>query len=119
MTGRGSMAARANELCCKECGRPFTQQAENDGIVLTTTTIWHAGNFLRFTLRESELLEQLINAYPEPMLRERVFRNIWGTNSDVNDKILDVVLVKIRKRLPQIGLAIESVWGVGWRLKKL
>lgn len=46
--------------------------------------------------------------------REQLMMVMYDVNSDVSEKIVDVHISKIRKKLPE-G-TIENVWGRGWKI---
>ena len=48
--------------------------------------------------------------------REHIFAVVWGADSDIEIKSVDVYLVKIRAKLRPFGITIESVRRGGWYL---
>lgn len=55
--------------------------------------------------RESCSKEQLMHALYEP-----------GVDDEPNIKIVDVFICKLRKKLTPYGVAIETIWGRGYRM---
>lgn len=47
--------------------------------------------------------------------RDAIFTHVWG-DCDVDSKIVDVYLSRIRPALPDRDL-IENKWGIGWTLR--
>ena len=43
--------------------------------------------------------------------RERVYAQIWGSDSDVCEQSVSVQLCKVRRKLARHGIAIETLWG--------
>jgi DNA-binding response OmpR family regulator len=53
---------------------------------------------------------------PRVVRREYLAERIWGGLSDVDRHCIDVTLVRLRRQLASLGLVLETVPGVGWRL---
>lgn len=74
----------------------------------------------RLTGKERDLLLALRKASPNVLHKERLLITLYGVlDDDVPDqKILDVFVCKIRQKLKRAnaGVAIETVWGRGWRI---
>jgi DNA-binding winged helix-turn-helix (wHTH) protein len=47
--------------------------------------------------------------------KDRLFAAVWGADPEVEIKILDVMICKLRKKCPA---TIATVWGVGYRLEE-
>ena len=106
----------AMQNCCEACGRPFIEMAKVDGITLSLGNLSYNGAIARLSLTQSRVIEALIKTYPIALHRERLFGTIWSPDTD--DKIMDVTMCSLRKKLAPIGLGIKTVWGVGWELVK-
>ncbi|CAG0910714.1 unnamed protein product, partial [Cyprideis torosa] len=69
---------------------------------------------------EFRLLQQFVKhpgrVYSRAMLLDRV----WGMNSDVNERTVDVSMRRLRKALAKSPLAdhLETVYGSGYRLRR-
>ncbi len=108
----------AMENCCEACGRPFDRGSGKDGIVISFRTIQCDENIAHITPREQQILETLLRTYPQPMMLERLFLNVWGWESDVQPKTMQVIICKLNKTLAALGLAITNSYGVGYSLRK-
>ncbi len=106
----------AQQQCCDKCGRPFHSFMEKNGISLSFRELWRGEQSVILTDRESQIIETLLRAYPIGVHKERIFLNVWGGSSDVQTKTLDVYICKLRKQLAPVGLAIETIFGMGYRL---
>ena len=108
--------ARSFQLqdCCQSCGRPFEKTKDKFGIALTFTTLSYKGNQIRLTLRESKIMEGLLKAMPNEVAKEHLFLSVWNVNTEA--KIMEVYICKIRKKLKNLGVRIETIWGVGYKL---
>ncbi len=104
-------------LCCEKCGRPFEDFMEKHGITINFRELWRNEQSIILTDRESQIVETLLRSYPHAVHKDRIFLNVWGGSSDVQPKTLDVFICKLRKALAPIGMLIETVHGMGFRLK--
>jgi DNA-binding response OmpR family regulator len=68
------------------------------------------------TSREAEVLDALNRASPRALGREPLFLMVWGHDSEVGEKIVDVYITKLRAKLGRD--AIRTVWGSGWALDR-
>lgn len=105
------------QKCCATCGRPIFESAKA-GIVLQGSHLHNDLKSIKLSMREADIAESLLVGYPEAVSRVRIFERVWGNNADVFDKILDVYMVRMRRKLRTIGLTIYTVYGVGYQLAK-
>ncbi len=89
---------------------------QKHGIAISFRALWRDEQSIILTDREYQIVEALLRTYPNAIHKERMFRNVWGAYSDVQMKTVDVFICKLRKRLGHVGLAIETVFGMGYRL---
>ncbi len=74
-----------------------------------------AGQALDLTPKEFELLA-LLAAHPNRAFsREFLVERIWGYPYDGADRTVDSHIVRLRKKLGDLGDKITTVWGVGYR----
>lgn len=67
---------------------------------------------------EYDLLKIFLRAPGHVYTRSQIVDLIKGTNHAVTDRSVDTQLVSLRKKLGEKGKIIETVWGVGYRLKE-
>lgn len=110
-------SAIPNAIRCPCCG----QQVPDAELLLcdnTTSTITNGAVTIRLTVQQYKLAQYLIRRYPMTVkkddLYDAVFADHGGGGPDL--KIVDVVVCKIRPKMAQLGLIIETAWGVGYRL---
>lgn len=72
-----------------------------------------------FPRKEFELLYYLINNPGRVFGREVLLKEIWGADVYVVDRTVDVHIRKIREKLGSHSDLIETVKGVGYRLKSV
>ena len=75
-----------------------------------------AGEPLKLTLREFDLLEYLMRKPGVVFTREALLRSVWGWDFDGGSRTVDVHVQTLRQKLGDHARAIETVRGVGYRL---
>ena len=74
---------------------------------------------LELTRTEFDLL-CLLARYPgRAFSRAYLLDTVWGENYIPGDRSVDNAILRLRKKLGGLGEAIETVWGVGYRLSAL
>lgn len=71
---------------------------------------------LDLTRTEFELLHFLLRHPGRVFSRSYLLDAVWGENYVVGDRSVDNAILRLRKKLGDLGPAIETVWGVGYRL---
>ncbi len=69
---------------------------------------------------EFRLLEELSNIQGGLLHREDLLRAVWGIQISVEPRTIDSHIVRLRKKLQALGEkapTIETVWGLGYRLR--
>ena len=79
------------------------------------------GEKTRLTTTESQLLELLIRNKGQVLTKEQILDRIWGFDKDVEISNVELYIFYLRKKidLKKGGVAIETVRGVGYRLKEV
>jgi DNA-binding response OmpR family regulator len=67
---------------------------------------------------EFSLLHLLLRNPGRAFGRAYLLDTVWGANHIGGDRTVDNAMLRLRKKLGPFGNAIETVWGVGYRLKK-
>lgn len=77
------------------------------------------GKVATLTKKETDILEILLTRFPRVAGREDLLEKLWDDQAFVDENTLNVNVTRVRKRLLEIGImdAIETVRGVGYRLK--
>lgn len=81
--------------------------------------VYIAGEESVFPKKEFELLFFLMSFPGKVLNREMLLREVWGSDVYVGDRTIDVHVRKIREKLGQYSDAIETIKGVGYRIKVL
>ncbi len=74
-----------------------------------------------FTKKEFELLKLLMENENQTLTKSMIFDSIWNDENSANDNTLNVHISKIKNKLKECNPDeeyIETVWSIGYRLKK-
>jgi DNA-binding response OmpR family regulator len=77
------------------------------------------GRTLELTRTEFAVLNLLVRNAGRAFSRAYLRDAVWGEPSVEGDRSVDNVVLRLRKKLGAVGDAIETVWGVGYRLRRL
>ena len=75
------------------------------------------GDPLSLTRTEFDLLHLLLRNPGRAFSRTYLLDTVWGGNYVAGDRSVDNAVLRLRKKLGDLGNAIETVWGVGYRLR--
>ncbi len=75
------------------------------------------GRRLHITRTEWGMLELLALHRGKPVSKERIMSHLYGGEDGPEQKIIDVYACKLRRKLGEAGIYIETVWGRGYRLQ--
>ena len=75
---------------------------------------------LKLTNIEFELLKMLLKHQEEAISRQDLLQQIWGYEEDVETRVTDDTIKRLRKKLREVDshVLIETVWGYGFKLTK-
>ena len=73
------------------------------------------GQQVRLTRREFELLQYLVANRNRVVSRDRLLERVWGYESPVETRSVDVHIGRLRGKLGRAGHQIETVVGLGYR----
>lgn len=90
-------------------------------IFLNPYTLWLycKSQSFKLTLKESQLLEMLMDARGGVISKDRIIEKVWGVDSDAEDRHVEVYISFLRKKLKALGsdTSIETVRGIGYALR--
>jgi two-component system alkaline phosphatase synthesis response regulator PhoP len=78
-----------------------------------------SGRRVDLTATEFRILEFMIRRPGWVQTRSQIVEALWGDHHSVTDRSVDVQIVSLRKKLKSAGDLIETVRGVGYRLKDI
>jgi DNA-binding response OmpR family regulator len=76
-----------------------------------------SGDPLDLTRTEFDLLHLFVSNPGRVFSRAYLLDTIWGENYIPGDRSVDNAILRLRKKLGNLGEAVETVWGVGYRLR--
>ena len=76
-----------------------------------------AGSMLDLSRREMDLLELLLRHPGRTFSREFLLERLWSSDFEGLDRAVDTQIVRLRRKLGDLGACIETVWGVGYRFR--
>jgi two-component system phosphate regulon response regulator PhoB len=68
------------------------------------------------TAKEFDLLQALMRARGDVLPREMLMDKVWGYHGDATSRTLDTHIRRLREKLGEDGLHVETVRGVGYRM---
>lgn len=80
--------------------------------------VYKSARSVELSLKEYELLEYLMMNKGLAVSRERLLSNVWGYDYYGGTRTVDVHIRHLREKLDESGDIIETVKGVGYRIKK-
>ncbi|MEN3188499.1 MAG: response regulator transcription factor [Atribacterota bacterium] len=69
------------------------------------------------SFREFKIMELLMRNPRRVFSREMILNRVWGEENFVSDRIVDVYITNLRKKLGEMGSFIVTVRGVGYRFE--
>jgi DNA-binding response OmpR family regulator len=71
---------------------------------------------LDLTPIEYKMLYFMAHHCEEALSRGRILNQVWGENTHVNVRSVDTYVAALRKKMKPVGIKIQAVHGVGYRL---
>ncbi len=87
-------------------------------INLMTKTVTCDGDLIALTPNEYNLISFLIANRERAISRDELLDKLWGYNSAVETRVADDTVKRLRKKISDSMLVIDTVWGYGFRLKE-
>ena len=69
------------------------------------------------TASEFRILALLARFPAKIFARSEILERVWGDDLDVSERAVDVHVSNLRKKVAPLGLGVESVVGVGYRIE--
>ena len=73
------------------------------------------GDPVHLTRREFELLRHFVANKNRVITRDRLLEQVWGFNSSIETRSVDVHIGRLRAKLRTAGMQIETVVGLGYK----
>ena len=75
-----------------------------------------AGDKIDFTLTEFKLIHYFLKRKGRVQTRDNLLLGVWKFDTEVETRTVDVHIRRVRKKIADSGLEIETIRGVGYRL---
>lgn len=84
-----------------------------------TLSLYCGSQSFKLTLKESQLLEMLMDARGGVISKDRIIEKVWEFDSDAEDRHVEVYISFLRKKLKALGAdtSIGTVRGMGYALR--
>ena len=105
---RGKTAAEEDELHYVDIRYSATENA-----------VFCGSTIVALTQTELRLLSYMMKQPEKAYSREELLNAVWGFDSEVETRVTDETLRRIRKKLLQAGstVSVSTIWGFGYKLK--
>lgn len=80
-------------------------------------TVKFKENNIDLTPNEYNLLTYLFENQDRAVSRDELLNKVWGYNSEIETRAADDTVKRLRKKISETNVQIETVWGFGFRLK--
>lgn len=88
------------------------------GIDCSNKIVTYNEEEMNLTPNEYNLLVYMFENKDRAVSREELLNKVWGYESDVETRAVDDTVKRLRKKLNETKVSIETVWGFGFRLKE-
>lgn len=76
------------------------------------------GKAVSLTSKEFRILQALLSTPGRVLTRESILSRVWGEETHVIDRTVDVHIAKLRQKIPFLSEAIETVKDLGYKLRE-
>ena len=85
----------------------------------TENAVFCGDTIVALTQTELRLLSYMMRQPEKAYSREELLNEVWGFGSEVETRVTDETLRRIRKKLLQAGstVSVSTIWGFGYKLK--
>ena len=117
------VAVRLRDASKSDSGSPKTGKIEYKDIVINPDDFSAVCNGQEMELAKNEflLLKLLVSNANRTCTKSLIYDQVWDYDESADDNTLNVHISKLRKKLKQCNPDneyIETVWGIGYRMKK-
>ena len=82
-----------------------------------TVTNTDTNEEIQLTPNEFNMLVYLMENQNRAVSRDELLDKIWGFSADIETRVADDTVKRLRKKLSESNLIVDTVWGYGFRLK--
>lgn len=87
-------------------------------INISSKIVKYKDEIIDLTPNEYNLLTYLFENKDKAVSRDEILNNVWGYDAYVETRVADDTIKRLRKKIIDTNLLIETVWGYGFRLGK-
>lgn len=83
-------------------------------------SVFFGSTSVALTQTELRLLSYMMKQPEKAYSRAELLSSVWGFDSEVETRVTDETLRRIRKKLLQVGsrVSVSTIWGFGYKLKE-
>lgn len=106
--------------CCPLCGAEVTLE----GVTFRDNVLYYNNNMIHMTPSETRILHMLCGKPGSVVSRQMIYNEIYPEHlpdsGEVDPKIIDVFICKVRRKLKRAScdILIETIWGRGYIVRK-
>lgn len=113
---------RRRELDHEEIYNKEVNRLEYDNLIfdIDAFVIYLNGEIINVPRREAQLLQYLMMNPNQVFTRDDLIEGVWGFDFDGEDRVIDVYIKRLRKRLKnkvKQNWSIRTVWGIGYKFE--
>lgn len=104
----------------KQDNYDFELELKFGNIIINTKNkiVKNNNKIMDLTPNEFNLLTYLFKNKDRAISREELLNKVWGYDSEVETRAADDTVKRLRKKILDTNVSIETVWGFGFRLKE-
>jgi DNA-binding response OmpR family regulator len=76
------------------------------------------GKVVSLTSKEFRILQVLLASAGRVLSREAILTKVWGEETHVTDRTVDVHIANLRQKIPLLARGFETVKDVGYKLRE-
>ncbi len=107
--------------------RSFVQKGKDNSIIRCKDleidpaghNVYVSGDPIELSLKEFKLLQVLVQNKGVVLKRKDILREVWNIEADIETRTVDVHITRIRQKLEKSSCRIDTVHGVGYRLRAI
>jgi two-component system phosphate regulon response regulator PhoB len=79
--------------------------------------VWVDASEVSLTALEFRLLHTLLSRRGRVQTRSQLLEDVWGVHADVTTRTVDTHVKRLREKLGEVGIYVETIRGVGYRFR--
>ena len=114
----GELLARVRSVLRRSKSTQVSSKITYKDLVLDSQsfTVLYLGNPVQLSKKEFQLLQIFMENTNRVFEREFLLNRVWGMDTDVDERTVDVYIKRLRKNLGDAGSYIRTIRGIGYGL---